>query len=116
MTLPSHNYQVPVTYKGYTIESSVLGYRHCYIFYPTKEGPQDDADFDGESFRYTGNCKWADSIEECKELIDDKIAESQVLFVRTYVILGGFTLENITKCFSVDQAHRFAFKFSGTIL
>lgn len=63
-------------FKGYTIE---LDYRNPYstkpeyMFYPTHEGTQHDADYDGEQYRYCGNCKWADSIEEAKDEISGTI-------------------------------------------
>ncbi len=64
----------PVEYKGYTIQED---YRNPYsnkpefMFYLTEQGVQHDADYDGEQYKYCGNCKWADSIEEAKEEIDE---------------------------------------------
>lgn len=61
-------------YKSYTIEED---YRNPYskkpefMFYPTEEGVQHDADYVNESYRYCGNCKWADSMEEAVEIIDE---------------------------------------------
>lgn len=61
-------------YKGYTIEEdhrNPYGKECEYIFYPTSEGIQHDADYDGESFRYCGNCRWADSIDDAQIEIDE---------------------------------------------
>jgi hypothetical protein len=69
-------------YKGFTI---VENFRNPYsnkpefMFYLTKEGVQHDADCDGESYRYTGNCKWADSIDEAKSEIDELVYEENEL-------------------------------------
>jgi len=63
-----------MTYKGYTIQED---FRNPYsnkpelMFYRTEEGIQHDADCDGESFKYAGNCKWAPSIEEAQDEIDE---------------------------------------------
>lgn len=65
-------------YKGYSIE---LDYRNPYsnkpeyMMYPTEQGIQHDADYDGEQYRYCGNCKWFSSVEDCKAEIDDLTAE-----------------------------------------
>lgn len=62
-----------VEYRGFTIEQD---YRNpysneCeYMFYPTNEGIQHDADQDGDDMVYCGNCKWAYSIDEAKDEID----------------------------------------------
>jgi hypothetical protein len=75
-------------YKGYSIQEDPekgrdvysdpeKGYRLRLILYPTEQGIQHDYDGDSEGFRYCGNCKWADSIEEAKEIIDE-ITESQI--------------------------------------
>lgn len=61
------------TYKSYTIDTDT-NYPYSlgqYIFYPTEQGIDHDADYDGDGYTYCGNCKWADSIEEAKELIDE---------------------------------------------
>lgn len=70
MTLPQ-----PEIYRTFSIEED---YRNPYsnkpeyMYYPTEEGVQHDADCtDGESFTYCGNCKWAASIEDAKDMIDD---------------------------------------------
>jgi len=60
-------------YKNYTIEEDQ---RNPYgtvefMFYPSSEGIQHDGDYDGDSFKYCGNCKWADSIEEAMIEIDE---------------------------------------------
>jgi hypothetical protein len=61
-------------YRGYSIEPD---FRNPYsnvpefMYYPTEQGVQHDADYDGESYRYCGNCKWSNSIEEAKAEIDD---------------------------------------------
>lgn len=68
-------------YKTYTIEPdySRIPYNKDpqYMFYPTEQGIDHDADYDGESYRYCGNCKWADSIDEAKDSIDEIIMMAQ---------------------------------------
>lgn len=64
---------LPVIYGKWTIDtckdgSSVLD----LIAYPTEQGIDHDYDMDQGGYRYCGNCLWADSIEEAKELIDEK--------------------------------------------
>lgn len=62
-----------IEYRGYTIEPN---FRNPYrvepefMYYPTEEGIQHDADCDEHGMVYTGNCKWADSLEDAKECID----------------------------------------------
>src|SRR5690606_24245644 len=60
-----------VYYRGYTIEPAE--YEYGYDYYPTEEGRDDDADFDGESYRYCGNVKFAHSIDAAKDAIDDLV-------------------------------------------
>ncbi len=65
----------PIQYKGYTIEidkeeTHLSGFSQ-YMFYKTSEGIQHDGDFDGEDWKYCGNCKWSDCIEDCKAQIDE---------------------------------------------
>jgi hypothetical protein len=70
-------------YKGYTIKED---YRNPYsnkpeyMYFPTDIGEDHDGDYDYESgtYYYTGNCKWADSIEEAKDEIQ------QIVFLRDY--------------------------------
>jgi hypothetical protein len=65
-----------IQYKSYTIQEDFrnpYGNKPEFMFYPTEEGIQDDADCDGDGFHYCGNCQWADTIEEAKDLISEKI-------------------------------------------
>lgn len=64
-----------ITYKGFTIQKDQRNpYGDAeFMFYPTEEGVQHDADCDGESYKYCGNCKWASTLEEAKNEIDDKL-------------------------------------------
>jgi hypothetical protein len=61
-------------YKGYTIEEDFnynpYAVHPMTMFYPTNEGIQDDADYDGDGFNYCGNCQWVSSVEEAKDEID----------------------------------------------
>ena len=60
-------------YKGYTIQKDQRNpYGPCeFMFYLSEQGIDHDADCtDGESFSYTGNCKWAATLEDAKEEID----------------------------------------------
>lgn len=61
-------------YKGYTIVEDFrnpYGKECEYMFYHSKEGIQHDADYDGESFKYCGNCQWASSLEDAMSEIDE---------------------------------------------
>ena len=62
-------------YKGYTIEEdsnrSLNARMPQFMFYPTSEGIQHDGDSDADGYYYCGNCKWAGSIEEAQEEIDE---------------------------------------------
>lgn len=61
-------------YKTFTI---VEDYRNPYsktpeyMFYPTVDGADHDYDLVGEDYKYCGNCKWEQSLEEAKAAIDD---------------------------------------------
>lgn len=50
-----------VTYKSYTM----------FMYFPTARGIDHDAYYDGDGYTYCGNCRWADSIEEAKDEIDE---------------------------------------------
>jgi hypothetical protein len=61
-------------YKGYTIQKDFCEYRGVrWMFYKTEEGIDHQAEQDGEDMVYCGNCRWADSIEEAKDEIDDTL-------------------------------------------
>lgn len=63
---------LPVEYKGYTIQEDVeCLFSGSLVFFPTEQGIQHDYDCEGESRRYSGNCKLADSVEEAKAFIDE---------------------------------------------
>lgn len=78
----------PIKYRSYTIQED---YRNPYsnvpeyMFYPTAEGIDHDADFDGESYSYAGNCQWTSSIENAKAEIDDLIAEHTTYRVNRFI-------------------------------
>jgi hypothetical protein len=62
-----------IEYRGYTIQENLDVYYEAtndYIFYPTSEGIQHDADLVGEDYIYTGNCQWAGSVDDAKDEID----------------------------------------------
>lgn len=67
--------ELPFDYKGYTLQKDQ---RNPYgpaeiMFYLTEDGIQHDGDYDGESYRYCGNCHWSSTIEEAKEEIDELV-------------------------------------------
>lgn len=99
----------PTEYKNFSIEPSELGYRPCYIFYPTDQGPQDDGEYEDGSFRYTGNCKWADSLSEAKLLIDEIVP----FYVETMNPVSRKM--NITKFDYLSDAIKFAGRFNGEL-
>jgi hypothetical protein len=99
-------------YKGYTIQEDFRNPYNRepeYMFYPTSEGIQHDADGDSEGYRYTGTCKCADSIEDAKDRICEIIIESQPVWkVQTKV--------SITKFNWLNDAIRFADRFNGQLI
>jgi hypothetical protein len=112
MTATSQSIQI-VEYKGYSIQLDYTGYNFRYMFYPTEQGIQDDADFDGEDFVYCGNCKHADSIEDCKILIDEKVP----FLVETFgpFAIGGRPQLHVTKFWDFIDALHFAIKHNGSM-
>jgi hypothetical protein len=65
-------------YKGYTVfEESVYPKGSRWMCYKTSEGENHDCDYIGEERVYRGNCRWADSLDECKEMIDDLTIEEK---------------------------------------
>lgn len=104
-------------YKGYTIQED---YRNHYnkepefMFYPTEQGIQHDADGDSEGWRYTGNCKWADSIEEAK----DQISEIVMMAAPMHKVLvdHGQRAYTITKFEWFEDAVKFAVRFKGQLM
>lgn len=67
-------------YRTYTIEPdqrNPYAQESEWMYYPTEQGVQHDADQDGEDLVYCGNCKWADTLEEAQSEIDDLIIEEQ---------------------------------------
>jgi hypothetical protein len=65
----------PIHYKGHTIQIDPVetdNWRQTrFVIFPTNQGIDHDGDFDGESWHYCGNCKWAGSIEDAKDQIDE---------------------------------------------
>jgi hypothetical protein len=106
----------PIHYKGYTIEEDYLinpyNKNPSYIFYPTEEGVNHDADGDSDGFRYCGNCKWVDDIGEAKILIDEIVPWKVVIEKRVnrihYCTVTPFTWFN--------DAVKFALQFNGQII
>lgn len=99
----------PTEYKTYSIVSDWSFWKLKFMFYPTAEGIQHDVDSDGVDFLYVGNCKWADSIEEAKLLIDEIVP----FYVETYTRRGSAL--NITKFDWLSDAIRFAGRFNGEL-
>ena len=66
-----------ITYRGYTIEPST-SYFGGYEYYPTEEGRNDDAEIVGDppEYSYCGNVKHADTIDEAKDAIWEKVMTS----------------------------------------
>lgn len=60
-------------YKNYTIEESKCSYTGTpeFMFYKTSQGVDHDYDLDGEDYTYCGNCKWASTLEDAKDEIDE---------------------------------------------
>ena len=101
-----------VTYKGYTIQVDYPNpYSNTpqYMYYPTDEGEQHDADYEDGSYHYCGNCKWADSIEDAKDAIDDLLFEKKPKHV---VIYGDRRVKEFDW---LHEAYKFARMFDGDL-
>jgi len=106
-------------YKGHTIEQNTESFHsERLIIYPTEQGIQHDYDYVDGSFVYMGNCKRANSIEEAKRIIDDKIAAQMPAFykVETYALIWGFRLPIITKFTWLSEAVKFASERNGLLI
>lgn len=108
-----------IQYKDFTIQEDWQPYasKPEFMFYPTSEGIQHDADGSSEGFKYTGNCKWADSIEEAKDQISEIVIQ-RIPFWKVVVDhrLGGFKVPTITKFDWLEDAMKFAIPFNGQII
>jgi hypothetical protein len=116
MTATSLNCKIVEAYKGYSIQPDFRNpYNRNpeYMFYLTSQGIDHDYDMDSDGYRYCGNCKWADSIEECKLLIDEIVP----FLVETHgpIPLGGHAQLHVTKFNWLSDAVRFASKFNGSL-
>lgn len=57
----------PIEYRGHTIQMDSTHSPYSkpqFMYFPTEEGVSHDADYDGDSYVYCGNCKWADTLED----------------------------------------------------
>jgi hypothetical protein len=108
----------PILYKGYTIEEDYFINPYSkdpsYMFYPTEQGAQHDADGDSEGFRYCGNCKWTDSIEDAK----DQISEIVMMAAPLHKVLvdHGQRAYTITKFEWFEDAVKFAVRWKGQLM
>jgi hypothetical protein len=104
-----------ITYKGWTIQEDPENWTDRFILFPTAEGIQHDADCDENGWHYCGNCKWADTIEDAKDLISEKImTELPAWRVETFNPLNGGQI--ITKFWHIVDAVVFASKRNGNLL
>jgi hypothetical protein len=73
-----------IEYRGYTIDEHWELYAQApnFMFYPSDEGIQHDADYDGESYKYSGNCQWAESVDEAKDEIDSFLDRDLIDYYR----------------------------------
>lgn len=64
-----------IEYKGYSIEPDKYSTwrKDELIIYPTADGVDHDYDWNGDNWKYCGNCKWAFSIDEAKGIVDELI-------------------------------------------
>lgn len=104
-----------ITYKGWTIQEDPENWTDRFIFFPTAEGIQHDAECDENGWHYCGNCKWADSIEDAKDEISEKIMTSLPTWkVETFNPLNGNS--NYTKFDWIVDAVKFASQVPGNLL
>lgn len=64
-----------IQYRGWTIEPSTAYPYGGWEFYPTDEGRNEDAEWDGDSWRDCGNVKFASSLDDAKDQIWEKVME-----------------------------------------
>jgi hypothetical protein len=87
------------TYKNYNIEKDSQYFNNEFRFYPKEE---------------RNDSKWADSIEEAKDSIDETIMkQTEPYLVETIIYKGSFRLRNITKFDWISDAIKFAVRFDG---
>lgn len=104
------------TYRSYTIQKD-----NSYFFtgklmiYPTDQGVQHDSDIDSDGYHYCGNCVWVDSMEEAKDLIDEKAKDWKVETFGPFPI-GGIPQVNITKFELLSDAVKFAVARQGNLI
>ncbi len=104
MTATTHNCRVTL-YKGWVIKKPQNFYLHStYIFFKDNSGEEDAAT--------------ASSVEEAKDLIDDKIAEHMPAFykVETYALIWNIRLPIITKFTWLSEAVKFASERNGLLI
>lgn len=105
-----------IFYRGYSIEKDSSGmYPGWFMYYPTEQGVQHDADMDGEDYHYCGNCGWASDLDQVKDEIWEKVATEWPTYykVETIIKLGGYRLRNITKFAWLSDAMTFAEQTNG---
>lgn len=63
-----------IEYKNYTIIPHIEEYTGSNVFmgYPTGEGVFHDYDWNGDGYTYCGNAIFGGSVQEIKDLIDEK--------------------------------------------
>jgi hypothetical protein len=98
-----------IQYKGYTIESSLSPFGG-FEYFPTKQGRDDDYDVVDGDYKYCGNVRHADTLEEAKDEISEKIMTS--LPAHKVATQNG---KNITKFWWLSEAVDFAVKFKGDL-
>lgn len=65
-----------VKYRTYTIEEDFrnpYSNKPDFMYYITEQGIQHDADLRNGDLVYCGNCKWASSLQDAKDEIDELI-------------------------------------------
>lgn len=104
----------PTEYKGFQIQKNTESFRkEKLIFFPADQGIDHDFDYCEESFVYMGNCKFVDTLEAAKLLIDEIVP----FYVKTYgpFPIGGSPQQNITKFDYLVDAIKFAGRFNGEL-
>jgi hypothetical protein len=105
----------PIKYRNYTIQEDFrnpYSSKPEYMFYPTAEGIDHDADCDGEGYYYTGNCKWTYTLEDAKAEIDAIIGENTTYLVHRFIPGKSNT---ITKFYFLQEAIEFCKKVGEDI-
>ncbi len=106
-----------ITYRGYTIEPSTSRLPG-YEYFPSDDGRNLDIDCTVDGFKFCGNIRYATTIDDAKDMIDETIMRQYPDWkVETFgpLPIGGSPQVNITKFLWLSDAVPFAVKHNGQL-